>query len=234
MRANGTWPRARATIGRVARLDWQTVGGLAAVGLAVGLAGTKTGRSVVADLTQRGARLTRSTLDANKSIPTPPPELARQAAAVAGRPVDVTAYALARMVRSEGGSQPADAKRLRIWVALNDSRELRWTVLRTLTYSKLKSRNGLFGNQVSRRYSTAADPFMVDLLIAERTLAEYSSGGADPTGGAVKFADVSSFGGIQPGTGTYAELVARWGREGLRPVRVEGAPEDLVLFRRVG
>lgn len=217
-----------ATIPRVA--DWRLLAGLAALGGAAAVLGTEQGRRFVTDLTRRGPRLGHTEVDENLNVPATPEVLARRAAAILGRPVTAAAYGLARMVRSEEGNAGPEVKRLLVHVALNDAAALKWDVVRLLTHSTVEIRRGFFGKQLSRRYSTARDPYEVDLLVAERALEERGRG-ADPTGGAVKFVDRRAF-GIQPGTRTYADVVAKWAREGLEPFNLPGAPEDLVFFRK--
>lgn len=195
--------------------------------------GTETGRRYVTDLSRRGRRLTTTSLDADGKIPVPPTELAAAVSTLLDRQVTATAYGLARMMRSEEGSAAPAVKRLLGWVAINDAAELRWNLLRTLTYSTKASRLGFFGEQISRRYSTARDPYENDLAIAEKVLDEYARNLGDPTGGAVKFVNVSAF-GVQKGTTSYQAVVDRWAKDGLEPFRIAGAPDNLRFFRRIG
>jgi len=213
-------------------IDWKLWGSALALGGVAALLGTEQGKALVADLTRRGKKLTETKLDADGKIPVPPTELARAVSASLGRPVTATALALARMLRSEEGSASVTVKRLLAWVALNDAAELRWTLLKTLTYSTVATRNGLFGKQISRRYSTAQDPYENDLAIAENVIADHAAGSPDPTGGAVKFVNKSAF-SSQPGASSYAAVAAKWAKDGLQPTVLPGAPANLVFFRRV-
>jgi hypothetical protein len=216
---------------RSSAFDWPLLGGLLALGGVVALVGTEEGRNLVTDFARRGRRLSTTKLDTLLRVPVDPAELARAAAALLGRPVDLTAYALARMLRSEEGSATSVVKRLIAWVALNDAAELGWPLARTLTYSTKPERNGWFGRQITRRYSTAQDPYENDLLLAEAVLLERDHGGVDPTGGAVKFVNKRAF-AAQAGASSYEAVEKRWAKEGLRPAFVVGAPSHLVFFRR--
>ncbi len=211
--------------------DWRTWAGLLVLGGVVALGGTEKGRAIVVDFTRRGKRLSDTKLDADLKVPIDPLELARKAGQLLQRNVDVNAYALARMLRSEHGSAGHVVKRLLAWVCLNDSDELGWSVLKTLTYSTQLQRKGYFGKQITRRYSTAQDPYEQDLLIAEAVLRERDGGQFDPTTGAVKFVDKSAF-AHQAGATSYAAVAARWAKDGLEPFKIAGAGEDLVFFRR--
>lgn len=83
----------------------------------------------------------------------------------------------------------------------------------------------------TRRYSTWRDPYMGDVRTAMKAIADRERG-IDKARGAVKFVDVSSMGGVQSGTGSYAALVERWGRDGLVPFNIPEYGTDLVLFKR--
>lgn len=179
------------------------------------------GGAVVVDLARRGRRLTDAPGKPGRS----PEALAAEASAVVGRPVDATAYTLARMLRSEAGSGNLTHRAAVAHVALNDSRELGWTLLKTLTYHK----DGLYlGPQRNGRYATSRDPYEIDLQVAELVL---DGALPDPTNGAVKFVHVSAF-GVQEGTTSYDDVVVRWGKDGLVPSEVPGAGEDLRVFHR--
>jgi hypothetical protein len=209
-------------------LLWLGVVGFGAVAAATS---SETARDWIVDLTKRGRRLTVTELDEDLKVPSYPEQLAAKAMGVLGRPVTPTAYGIARMVRSEEGSGSPTTKRYLVWVLLNDSRALGWAPLKTLTYSTSTVRKGFFGKQITRRYSTARDPYENDLLIAEAVLAEYEAGRPDPTGGAVKFVNKLAF-GVQAGTGSYAAVLAKWRADGLEPLNLPGAPDELVFFRR--
>ena len=183
------------------------------------------------NLTRRGKRLNDTSLDGDGNVTADPETLAVEAAAVVGRPVDLNAYALARMLRSEEGSQPPEVKRLLAHVALNEAAARRVSLLQLLTNSTVASRTGKFGRQRSRWAATTWSPYEIDLGVAEEVIAEGQS--LDPTGGARRFVDRLAF-GVQPGTGSYADLVAKWAKEGLMPARIPPAPLRLVFFRYGG
>lgn len=189
--------------------------------------------NVIRDYTSRGKRLTVSPRMVNNQVPTYPANLLAEAQATLGRDISMDAYALARMIRAEGGSGPVPEKQARAWVAVNDSRAHGWSMLYTIA-----GPDYLFGQQRGWRYASGrdertggtVDPFENDLNVAEAVL---SGELADNTGGATKFVDIDSF-GVQPGTGTYEETVAKWRREsGLEPFEVEGARAPFRVFRRV-
>lgn len=181
--------------------------------------------NLIGDLTNRGRRLTTSPArnDAGRVTDTPEKLLA-EAQALLGRAISMDAYALARMVRSEGGNGPVPEKQARVWVALNDRDAHRWSTLYTIA-----GPTGLFGPQRGWRYASGSDPYENDLYLAEAVLAGQL---ADNTGGATKFVDIDSF-GVQEGTGSYEDLVERWGKDGLAPFEVEGARAPFRVFRRV-
>lgn len=210
--------------------DWPLLAGLGLLGAAVYLGGTETGRNLVADLSKKGRRLTRTSLDADLKVPVDPETLAAAAAAVIGRPVTLAAYSMARMLRSEEGSGSTQVKRYLGHVATNDAHELAWTLPRLFTYSTKAERKGFFGKQISRRYSTAQDPYEIDLAVAELVINERDSGGADPTAGATKFVNKTAF-AFQAGASSYEAVRARWMADGYEPFVMAGAP-DLVFFRR--
>lgn len=198
----------------------------------------------VVDVIGRGDRLTVTELDSKgvsgfpsnqegvEPTPAAPDDLVAQASAVLGTQIDADTYALARMARSEGIAAGA----LRIHVALNDLADLNtrkgygWSAADLITYSTDANARGYFGSQTHRRYSSSQDPYAGDVRLALETIAQHNAG-VDPTGGAVKFVDKSSF-GVQADTGTYDAIVATWAREGLSPFNVTGYSDDFVVFRR--
>lgn len=211
---------------------WKIVGGLALLGGAMAAVGTETGRAFVADLTKKGKRLTSTSLDGDGRVHVDPAELVRQAAQLVGRPVMPDAYAVARMVRSEEGTGPVAVKRYLAHVAINDAAALDWGLLQLMTFSTVASRKGYFGRQISRRYSTAQDPYEVDLAVAETVIDGRARGGIDPTAGATKFVNRTAF-GSQAGASSYEAVRKKWIADGYQPLLMAAAP-DLVFFRRVG
>jgi len=204
-------------------------------------------RRTIVDTITRGKRLTYTTLGADGVIPDDPAELAAQAGDVLGRDMPQELYDLARMKRSEQGS---DDGRLRVHVALNDAAAHNWSTHFAITYSTNAAAKGMYGEQFTsaerapggvksvRRYATTHDPYEGDIAIVESVLLERAQG-IDPTsadgrvgGGAVKFVDRSSLGGVQEGSSTYDDIVERSAAEGLQPFNVPGYPADLVVFRK--
>jgi len=192
--------------------------------------GAKPAAELLADLGRRGRRLTVSTLDARGIVAQRPADLRAEASRTLGRDVDLDAYALARMLRSEAGSRSVEEKIALAWVARNDARELDRDVIETLTLRRDRTMRGLFGQQAAGagRYATTRDPYEGDLAIAEAVLFGRVP---DPTGGAVKFVHEKSF-GVQPGTRNFADVLETWSREGMRPVYDVVPGSDLVVFRR--
>lgn len=179
-----------------------------------------------------GNKITRSTLGGDGQIVQSPQELLAQASAAMKRPVTMAAYALARMAASEGTREA----RPRMHVALNDAADHDWDELTTVTYTRTPGQTRRFGKQhdsssgITRRYATSRDPSRELVELAERVIIDHAQGN-DPTYGAVKFVDASAF-GVQEGTGSFEDLVDRWGREGLRPSNVPGYGSDFYVFRR--
>lgn len=226
-------PRSRAVLA-VKDQDLLLWGGLLALG---GVAIWK--RQTIMDTITRGKRLTYTTVGVDGVVHDDPDDLVDQASHVVGRNLPLELYSLARMKRSEQGQ---DDGRLRVHVALNDAAAHNWSTQFALTYSTNAGARGMYGEQFTpkerapggvrsvRRYSTSKDPYEGDLLIVEQVLLERAQG-IDPTGGAEKFVDRSSF-GAQEGTGSYDAVVASWAAEGLHPFTVPGYSDDLVVFRR--
>jgi hypothetical protein len=183
----------------------------------------------VANVFARGSVLTSSTLT-NGIVDQAPAELVAAAADVLGYPADSETYALARMGRSEG----VDGMEYRMHVALNELAASSYSsILSLLTHSKIAAANGMFSQQRYGKWaSTSRDPYAGDYALADKVRQDHASG-IDPTGGALRFVDKSAF-ATQPGvTKTYAEIVAKWGAEGLVPVEdLPGCSSDFVVFVR--
>ncbi len=196
--------------------------------------------STITDTVNRGKRLTYSTIRPDGVVSDDPADLVDQASATLGRELPQEIYDLARMKRSEQGT---DDGRLRVHVALNDAAENNWSTHFAITYSTNPTAKGRYGEQFTpasrapggvksvRRYATAKDPYEGDVSIVESVLLDRAQG-IDPTGGAVKFVDRGALGGVQEGSGSYEDIVSRWATEGLHPFTVPGYPDDLVVFRR--
>lgn len=215
------------------------IGGAAALGFgALWLFPPKRIVAVVADVANRGELLTDTQLDDTGVIPFDPADLVANASSVMGRDVTADTYALARMRRSEMAiGESDDASALRIFVALNDLADLNtrrffgWSAQDLITYSTNPDHKGLFGEQNDgRRYASTKDPHVGDALLAEQVQQQHASG-IDPTGGALKFVDRGSM-GAQVGSGSYDNLVVKWGAEGLQPSTIPGYDPNFIVFRR--
>lgn len=194
----------------------------------------------VRDVFSKGSRLSYGTLDHDKGVIRENPETLRQAASARfGTDLDRDLYAASRMVRSEGATEGA----VRVHVALNDLDALGWPDLFTLlTYSTDPQRKGIYGQQSApafppqypkamvRRYATSKDPYEGDVRTAQAAISDHAAG-IDPTNGAVKFVDRSSF-GVQAGTSSFDALVQRWASDGLHPYTLPEYGDDLVLFKK--
>jgi hypothetical protein len=183
--------------------------------------------SAVVDAIDRGLRLTTTTPDDDGNIPDSPASLAAAAAAVAGVPVSVDAYGLARMVRNEQPHDSDGIKALLCHTMINDAAAHGWTVIHTLTVSSVPSRSGKFGKQTSRRCSTTHDPYGADLTVAQQAIADHAAGN-DPTGGAQKFVNKWAFKKPE----SYDTTLTSWAKEGFVPVTIPPAPNHLVFFRK--
>jgi hypothetical protein len=182
--------------------------------------------TAVEDFTTRGRRLSHSPpLNAAGQVDRDPAYLKADAEQIVGRFIEDDAYAIARMLRSEGGSGSPDEKRARAWVARNDAAAHGWSMLYTIA-----GPDRLFGRQRGWRYASGEDPWENDLAIAEAVL---DGRLLDNTGGAVKFVDIKSF-GAQEGTGSYETTLAQWRSEGLSPRKIAGAADDFRVFVRDG
>jgi hypothetical protein len=179
--------------------------------------------------TSRGKRLTFATVDDRGVVLEVPASLAQQASEAMGAQVGLDEYALARVLRSEAGSRSVAEKQAIAWVARNDADDLGWSITTLATYHNTAYRDDHFGKQISGRYASGSDPYEQDLMIARAVLIGELG---DNTNGAVKFVHKGAF-GVQEGTGSYADLLQKWGAEGLAPATVDGAADDFVVFRRI-
>lgn len=188
----------------------------------------------VLNVFDRGNVLSQSTL-VQGVVLEDPQVLADMASAVIGDNVDLDTYSLARMGRSEG----VDGMEYRMHVACNDLAALQAqygtgvysSLTALMVHSKVAAADGHYSQQsLGKRYATSKDPYEGDYALAQKVLADRANG-IDPTGGASKFVDKSSF-SSQPGaTSTYAATVASWAQQGLQPVSpLPGASDDFVVF----
>lgn len=195
--------------------------------------------SKVADTVTRGNRLTTSSLDAVGLVVEEPSALVAEAIRNYGRDFSfddwsaLEIYALARMSRSEAGSSDgALSRKVRMKVAMNDYNQTSWSsdVADVITYDKDANGRHRFGTQhAGRRYSTAKDPYSGDIDLALMAIREWTEG-QDETEDAAHFVDISGLGGVQPGTPSYDQLLAKWAP--LKPFPVAGLPDDFVVFRK--
>jgi hypothetical protein len=157
-----------------------------------------------------------------------------------GIDISPDAYALARMIRSEGAAQGL----LRAHVAMNDAATFQYAsdLFGLLTFSNDTTRRGMFGKQWSpavppsypvanaRRYSTASDPYEGDVNMALAAIAERANG-IDRAQGAVKFIDKGSM-GVQLGSKPFDAIDASWRSEGLQPFTLADYGDNLVLYKK--
>ncbi len=240
------------------RPEYLAAGGLVALGALVYWRAPIEG--AVRDVFARGDRLTYGALDElNGVVLDTPNVLVGAASARAGFDITPGEYAAARMIRSEGAA--AGDLRMHValndladlgWSSLASLMMFTNATWAAGTYGKQHStvyqtptggatndpklalvvggKRKVLRSQ-TRRYSTWRDPYMGDVLTVRKAIADRAKG-IDKARGAVKFVDASSMDGVQSGTGSYAALVDKWGKEGLTPFTVPEYGTDLVLFRR--
>jgi len=193
---------------------WQAAVVLGCVGLSL-----RGGQVIIESSKKNGKRLSTGKLGAGGVVTTSPEELRQQAEKVLGRKVSMSAYALARVLWSEGAHDSANARKVRGWVLYNDWQKLRkqhgaarWPTLESVVlFSNQKGESGLFGEQAGRRFSTARDPYEGVFMDAEALIKAFRTG-PDITGGATKFVDTKSLGKQKGSEGkTLASLEKEWG-----------------------
>lgn len=168
-----------------------------------------------------GKRLTNAPIGPDGNVAMTPVDLAFAASQVVGYPVSTDLYSLARMLQSEGGSDGNLARTMRGWVVYNDAKSLGWSITRLVTFSNDENKNGRYGEQSGRRYSTAHDPYEGDLKDAAALMQAFASGPqGDPTNGATKFTD-----GIEP--------PPAWISEGYVAERRDDARSGFIIYRKV-
>lgn len=205
------------------------------------LGGAKELVEVTQDVFTRGNHVSYGTLDPTLGIVLESPEALRAAASDrVGYHISEDAYALARMIRSEGAAQGL----LRAHVAMNDLVSFPYasTLFDLLTYSNDPQRRGVFGQQWSpavppnypkanaRRYATSANPYEGDVAMAIAAINERASG-IDRANGAVKFIDKASM-GVQLGSRDFDTIDASWQSEGLQPFTLAEYGDNLVLYKK--
>lgn len=195
------------------------------------------GTFAVKDIVARGKRL-NNTVVVNGIVSINPEQLRQEASGIYGSELSSDLLALSRMIRSEGAWQGT----LRAHVAINDLNSLGWSSLfYLLTYSTDSSRKGYYGQQYApadnlyphamvRRYSTSKDSYEVDIDTAMEARYQHSMG-FDPSNGATKFVDKTSF-GAQEGTGSYQDLLDKWTSDGLVAYTLPEYGDNLVLFKK--
>lgn len=170
----------------------------------------------------------KSGLNAQGYIPEDPYALLNEARAIMGYDIEQDVYALARSGRSEG----RNGMEARMHVMMTQAEESGMTVWARTVSEPGNPSNGYFGEQRGRRWASTEDPYEGDIKLAEEVYVQHNNG-IDPTGGAGRFADKSSF-GKQAGTRTYATVLAEWADEGYYAYYFPDASHDFVLFRRHG
>lgn len=198
-----------------------------AVVAAIGIGGNPL--APLADIVDRGRRLTDCTV-VGGVVQESPGDLAAQASATLGRDVTLDANSLARMCRSEAGSQGQISKVLRCHVAFNQADALGWGITQLITYHKTAARADAYGEQISGRFASGSDPYENDLAAAEYAMAERNNG-IDRTFGALNFVDVGAL-GVQLGSRSWEETRDRWAADGKVPGTIPGSPLGLVFFWR--
>jgi hypothetical protein len=173
----------------------------------------------------RGSRLNHSTLNPAGYVDQAPYELLGEASDVYGEDLPEDLYALARSGRSEG----VDGMEARMHVMLNQAAESGMTLFQRATTAG--ARDGYYGRQSGRRWSTAEDPYAGDVDLAKRVLADRAAG-LDPTGGAGRYFDKGAFGKQRGTTANWQDKLVEWQGEGYVAYYYPNASDNLVLFRR--
>jgi hypothetical protein len=188
---------------------------------------------------QRGRKLTSSTLAPDGTINESPSVLASQCGQ------DPECYALARMIASEDGNADETTKTAIALAALNYKQQHGNLSLATiLTNSTYKNAKGKFGSQVGRYAATAIDPHEDDLRIAKNVL---NGNVADFTGGASKWShpaaqnsqkyrdSINKIGAQRGGNIrvlSFNDLVAKRAADGDLRIEVPGTdPNHIVFFK---
>jgi hypothetical protein len=205
------------------------------------LGGGKAIVDVTRDVFARGSHVSYGTLDGPLGIVIESPEALRYAASQRmGFDIPQDAYALARMIRSEGAAQGL----LRAHVAMNDLISFPYanTLFELLTFSNDTKRRGVYGVQYSgpvppdypnanaRRYSTSANPYEGDVQTAIHAIDERNQG-IDRASGATKFIDRDSM-GAQIGSRSFEVVNASWVADGMEPFTLPEYGDNLVLYRK--
>jgi hypothetical protein len=168
------------------------------------------------DKINRGRKLTACTpsiadIRAGAPVNETPEMLANSASVLTGQPVDVTAYTLARVIRSERKWGGTNLEGIIIgWIARN--------VLESSGIERILGADGRYGKQGGTAwFSTSLDPYEIDLVIADGVL---SGTIQDPTNGARNFVHPGGFASKED----YEKVKTKWMANGLTPQRFEGAP----------
>jgi hypothetical protein len=203
---------------------------VAVLWIATGMDPMELAQSVVSgldDLATRGPKITHSTPSTSEirdgaPVNETPEELAAEATAWyasytgdTSTEIGIEAYTIARVIRSERSSGGTNLEALIIgWVLKNDAnKNFGGNVLKAATAPR-----GTYGRQKGVRFATTIDPYKSDLLIA---LAVWSGEEPDPTGGACNFMHPKGF----KTPADYAEVKARWIKNGKTPVTFADAPQ---------
>ena len=202
---------------------------LAIFALLVVLGMTTNAIPALQDIADRGKRLTHGTTDTYGVVVETADQLVRKAAAVVGRAVNVDAYSLARMVRSEEGSAGQIAKVFLCHVMCNQAAALGWGITQTVQFHTAPYRAQAYGKQITGRVRPARTPTKV--ISRRPSILAQRAQGEDPTNGATNFVDVGAS-GAQAGTGSFNDLVDHWAEEGKVPGKLPNTPKGLVFFWR--
>lgn len=182
----------------------------------------------LADLTERGERLSHSDVDDRGIVQSSLSELLAQASDALGEDADKDAYILARVIRSEqGNSNPITKARIASVVINQSSSTFFGSILSVVQYHKDAGRNGHFGKQIGGRFSSLQDPYTNDYRIAQFVLEN-----GDQTDGATNFVNRGAF-ASQEGATSFESFRQTMASEGKLPgIFPADSGSDLVFFWR--
>lgn len=175
----------------------------------------------------RGARLTASHLDGAGNVLESPEQIQGQVVGALGRPVELDAVIMARVIASESPGGTVKEKAAIGWVLQNDAAAHGWTL--AYTAYKAGPADNVFGSQAGRRYATTGggtrEIYDADLEIAEGIRAGRIP---DPTGGATKFVHFTGYRRFRDWLADHPK-VQGWIDAGVVPVALGGVG-TLIVF----
>ncbi len=222
---------------KVTRSTYIAIGASAVVALILwkwGIAAPIVAAGYILNTFERGNKLSDSTV-VSGVVSEVPEVLSDMASAVLGFTADLDTYSLARMGRSEG----VDGMEYRMHVLLNDLADLQTrypstysSITALLTHSKIDRADGHYSEQdLGKRFATTKDPYEGDYALAAKVIADHARG-IDLVFGATKFVDKSGPFYVNGVKVDYQTLAASWREDGYRPLSLQGATDNFVVFTK--